>query len=365
MTLWGGRFTGNLDPAAWNLNASLGVDKRLALQDVRGSLAWGRALAAAGVLSTEESVQIDQGLQIIKQELQSGAFAFQGPYQAKLKGKACAELFDAQMHGSVVDRMQLEADLRRAVEHGDEFELYYQPIVALRTGTLVGIEALLRWKHPGRGLPDAADFVPLAEESGTIVPLGTWSIAGACEQLRDWQARFPSLANVTMSVNVSGRQFRRPDCVEAIRGVVKNAHIDPRHLAVEVTESVVMDDVEASAAKLGLLRDMGIQIHVDDFGTGYSSLSYLHRIPITAVKIDGSFVAGLPAHAESEEVVKAIVSIAESLDFDVIAEGIEQQPQVACLEHLRCRYGQGFHLCRPLDAAAFEAWLLGRARSVA
>ena len=286
-------------------------------------------------------------------------------YQAKLKGKACAELFDAQMHGSVVDRMQLEADLRRAVEHGDEFELYYQPIVALRTGTLVGIEALLRWKHPGRGLLAAADFVPLAEESGTIVPLGTWSIAGACEQLRDWQARFPSLANVTMSVNVSGRQFRRPDCVEAIRGVVKNAHIDPRHLAVEVTESVVMDDVEASAAKLGLLRDMGIQIHVDDFGTGYSSLSYLHRFPITAVKIDGSFVAGLPAHAESEEVVKAIVSIAESLDFDVIAEGIEQQPQVACLEHLRCRYGQGFHLCRPLDAAAFEAWLLGRARSVA
>jgi len=286
-------------------------------------------------------------------------------YQAKLKGKACAELFDAQMHGSVVDRMQLEADLRRAVEHGEDFELHYQPIVALRTGALVGIEALLRWRHPARGLLDAAEFVSIGEESGTIVPLGAWSIARACAQLREWQARLPALAAVTMSVNVSGRQFRRPECVETIGGIVRDAGIDPRHLAVEVTESVLMDDVEASAAKLAVLRDMGIHIHVDDFGTGYSSLSYLHRFPITAVKIDGSFVAGLPAHAESEEVVKAIVSIAESLDFDVIAEGIEQERQVACLEDLRCRYGQGFFVCRPLDAAAFEAWVAARARSVA
>ncbi len=286
-------------------------------------------------------------------------------YQAKLKGKACSEIFDAEMHGSVVDRMQLEADLRRAVEHGEEFLLHYQPIVALRTGKLIGLEALLRWRHPGRGLLSASDFVPLAEESGIIVPMGEWAIRSACQQLRAWHERLPALASVTMSVNVSGRQFRRPDCIDAVGRVVRESGVDPRNVAVEVTESVIMNDVEASAAKLARLRDMGIQIHVDDFGTGYSSLSYLHRFPITAVKIDRSFVAGLPSHPESEEVIKAIVSIAESLDFDVIAEGVEGESHVKRLEELRCRYGQGFFISRPMDAAAVEAWLAGQARSVA
>jgi diguanylate cyclase (GGDEF)-like protein len=285
-------------------------------------------------------------------------------YQAKLKGKACSELFDAAMHGSVVDRMQLEADLRRAVEHGEEFALHYQPIVALRTGKLIAVEALLRWRHPARGMLDATEFVPIAEESGTIVPLGEWSIRTACKQLREWQERAPALAGVTMSVNVSGRQFRRPDCVEALRRIVRDSGIDPRQLAIEVTESAIMDDVETSAAKLARLRDMGIQIHVDDFGTGYSSLSYLHRFPITAVKIDHSFVAGLPS-AESEEVIRAIVSIAESLDFDVIAEGIEAGSQLEALGALRCRYGQGFFLSRPLEGSAMEAWVTAQARSVA
>jgi diguanylate cyclase (GGDEF)-like protein len=286
-------------------------------------------------------------------------------YQAKLKGKACSEVFDAAMHGSVVDRMQLEADLRRAVEHGQEFMLHYQPIVALRTGKLVGVEALVRWKHPTRGLLLAAEFVPIADESGTVVPMGEWAMRCACDQLRDWHERIPALAGVTMSVNVSARQFRRPDCVDVLRRVVQASGVDPRQVAVEVTESVVMDDVEASAAKLSHLRDLGVQIHVDDFGTGYSSLAYLHRFPITAVKIDRSFVLGLPSRAESEEVIKAIVSIAESLDFDVIAEGIEEESHVSKLEELRCRYGQGYFVSRPMDAAAFEAWVAGRTRSVA
>ncbi len=286
-------------------------------------------------------------------------------YQAKLKGKACCEIFDAAMHGGVVDRMQLEADLRRSVEHGEDFVLHYQPIVAHRTGKLIGVEALVRWRHAARGLLAASEFVPLAEESGTIIPLGDWAIRTALAQLHAWQGRVPALAGATMSVNVSSHQFRRPDCVDALRRAVRESGIDPRQLAVEVTESAIMDDVEASAAKLSRLRDMGVQIHVDDFGTGYSSLSYLHRFPITAVKIDRSFVAGLPSQAESEEVVKAIVSIAESLDFDVIAEGIEHEAQRAKLEELRCRYGQGFHLCRPLDAAALEAWILTQPTGVA
>jgi diguanylate cyclase (GGDEF)-like protein len=284
-------------------------------------------------------------------------------YQAKLKG-ACSEPFDAAMHGSVVDRMQLEADLRRAVEHGDDFALHYQPIVALRTGKLIGVEALVRWRHAARGLLAANDFVPLAEESGTIVPLGDWAIRAACAQLREWQERSPALAGVTMSINVSARQFRRPEYVESLRGTLRECAVDPRQLAIEVTESAIMDDVEASAAKLGRLRDMGIQIHVDDFGTGYSSLSYLHRFPITAVKVDQSFVAGLPSQ-ESEEVIKAIVSIAESLGFDVIAEGIEAASQLAKLEELRCRYGQGFLMSRPMEARALEAWVLAQSRSVA
>ncbi len=286
-------------------------------------------------------------------------------YQAKLKGKACSEIFDAEMHGSVVDRLELEADLRRAVEHGQEFLLHFQPIVALRTAKLIGVEALIRWNQPRRGLLPATDFVPLAEESGIIVPMGEWAIRAACAQLRAWQDRVPALASVTMSVNVSGRQFRRPDIVETLHRIVRESGVDPRLVAVEVTESVIMDDVEESAAKLARLRDMGIQIHVDDFGTGYSSLSYLHRFPITAVKIDRSFVAGLPGHSESEEVIKAIVSIAESLDFDVIAEGVEEASHVAKLEELRCRYGQGFFLSRPMATEEIEAWVATQARSVA
>jgi diguanylate cyclase (GGDEF)-like protein len=286
-------------------------------------------------------------------------------YQAKTKGKACSELFDAEMHGSVVDRLQLEADLRRAVERSEGFVLHFQPIVALRTGKLIGLEALVRWDKPERGLLDAAEFIGLAEESGTVVAMGEWAIQTACAQLRAWQERVPALAGVTLSVNVSARQFHRRDFVENFRRVVHDAGVDPRFVAVEVRESVIMDDVEASAAKLAQLREAGIQIHVDDFGTGYSSLSYLHRFPITAVKIDRSFVAGLPGHHESEEVIKAIVSIAESLDFDVIAEGIEQKAQAEKLQELRCRYGQGFHLARPLAADDVVKWVEAKPRSVA
>jgi diguanylate cyclase (GGDEF)-like protein len=286
-------------------------------------------------------------------------------YQAKQKGKNCAVIFDAAMHGDVVDRLELEADLRRAVERCDEFLLHYQPIFALRNRQLVGLEALLRWRHPRRGLLEAWQFVPLAEESGTIVPIGEWAIREACSQAREWKERTAPLAGITMSVNVSGRQFRRPEVVETIQRIVRQETIDPRRLAVEITESVIMDDVEESTAKLAQLRDLGIQIHVDDFGTGYSSLSYLHRFPITAVKIDRSFVVGLPNHPESEEVIKAIVSIAESLGFDVIAEGVEGEASVERLASLRCRLAQGYFLSRPMTAEALEKWATSRPRIVA
>ena len=285
-------------------------------------------------------------------------------YQAKQKGKACAVVFDAAMHGDVVDRLELEADLRKAIERCDEFLLHYQPIFALPSRRLVGLEALVRWRHPRRGLLEASQFVSLAEESGTIVPLGEWAIRTACAQLQSWRARSPVLGQVTMSVNVSGRQFRQPDLIDTIQRIVRQESMDPRLLAVEITESVIMDDVTASAAKLAQLRDLGIQIHVDDFGTGYSSLSYLHRFPHTAVKIDRSFVDGLPAHTESEEVIKAIVSIAESLGFDVIAEGVEAEAQVERLQALRCALAQGFHLSRPMPPEALEEWASRRGREI-
>jgi EAL domain-containing protein (putative c-di-GMP-specific phosphodiesterase class I) len=276
-------------------------------------------------------------------------------YQAKQKGKACVVVFDAAMHGDVVERLELEADLRKAVERCDEFHLCYQPIFTLEGRRLVGLEALLRWQHPRRGLLDASEFIPLAEESGTIVPLGEWAIRTACAQLYAWRSS-GALGRVTLSVNVSGRQFRQPEIVDTLQRIARQEAIDPRRLAVEITESVIMDDVGASAAKLAQLRDLGIQIHVDDFGTGYSSLSYLHRFPITAVKIDRSFVSGLPTHAESEEVIKAIVSIAESLGFDVIAEGVEGEGHATRLAALRCRLGQGYFLARPMDADALARW---------
>ncbi len=287
-------------------------------------------------------------------------------YQAKTKGKACSEIFDAEMHGSVVDRLQLEADLRLAVEHGGDLVLHYQPIIALRTGKVIGVEALVRWNKPGRGLLEAAEFISLAEESGVVVPMGEWVFRSACEQLRSWQERIPALAAATLSVNVSGPQFRRPEFVDGLGRTLRESGVDPRHVAVEVTEAVIMDEVEASAAKLARLRELGVQIHVDDFGTGYSSLSYLHRFPITAVKIDRSFVGGLPGHVESEEVIKAIMSIAESLDFDVIAEGVETPAQAERLEDLRCRYAQGFAVAKPMAASALEDWIAARSpRSVA
>jgi EAL domain-containing protein (putative c-di-GMP-specific phosphodiesterase class I) len=257
------------------------------------------------------------------------------------------------------------------VDRGEEFLLHYQPVVALRTGRLVVIEALVRWQKPGRGLLDAAQFVPLAEEAGLMADLGGWVFEAAFAQLKAWQDRVPALSSAIVSINVSASQFRRREFVDDLRRIVHDAGVDPRGIALEVTEATIMDDVESSAAKLARLRELGVQIHVDDFGTGYSSLSYLHRFPITAIKIDRSFVAGLPVagtpgQVESEEVIKAIVSIGESLDFDVIAEGVETSAQSDKLQDLRCRYGQGRGIGRPMSGPDLEAWVAGtRTLSVA
>ncbi len=276
-------------------------------------------------------------------------------YQAKTRGKGGYEIFDASMHGSVVERLKLEAKLRRAVEHGGEFVLHYQPVVELGTRVAVGVEALLRWNDPERGLVGPSDFVALAEESGMIVAIGEWVARTACGQVRSWRG-IPALAGATLAINLSARQLQQPDAVDRLARVVLETGVDPWRIALEVTESAVLGDLESSAAKLRQLREMGMRVHVDDFGTGYSSLSYLHRLPVTAVKIDRSFVSRLGAPGESDELVRAILSIAESLDLETIAEGVEEQGQLQKLRELGCRFGQGYLFARPMEPAALSAW---------
>ena len=281
-------------------------------------------------------------------------------YQAKMKGRGCCEVFDAEMHASVVERLGLEADLRRAVEHGEELLLHYQPIVELEGGGLVGVEALVRWRHPRRGLLSAADFVPLAEESGMILPIGEWVLERACRQLRAWRERDPAFEKLVLSINLSGRQFRQADVVARMAAIFERTGVDPASVALELTETTIMENMDSAAEKLARLRAMGTQVQIDDFGTGYSSLSYLHRFPVTAVKMDRSFVARLPAHGESEELVRAVLSIADSLRLKVVAEGIESDAQLARLSELRCLYGQGYLFARPMPAEELEGWMAAR-----
>ncbi|MBI4913775.1 MAG: EAL domain-containing protein [Acidobacteria bacterium] len=276
-------------------------------------------------------------------------------YQAKARGGSTHEVFDASMHESVLDRLRLEADLRRGLEH-EEFVLHYQPIVEGDSGKPVAMEALLRWKHPERGLIQPSDFIPIAEVSGAIVPIGEWALRTACRDMRAWTERNPRLASVRLSMNMSGRQFRQPDIVTRVCDILQETRLDPNQLCLEVTETMIMGDVDAGRAKLDALRALGVHVHLDDFGTGYSSLSYLHRFPINALKIDQSFVARLGREDGSESLILAIVSIAASLGLEVIAEGVEDPSQLEHLRELGCQIIQGFHFAHPMPAEAAEAY---------
>jgi diguanylate cyclase (GGDEF)-like protein len=285
--------------------------------------------------------------------------------RAREAGGARAEVFDAAETPGGLERVRLESELLRALER-DELLLHYQPVVAIRTGKVIAVEALLRWGHPVRGLLSASEFIRLAEESGAVVPICDWALGAACAQLHAWHESVPALSGVTLAVNIADAQFHRPDLVDEVQRTLVKAGVDPWFLALEMSEAALVHDLEASAQKLAELRQLGVQVHLDRFGGSPSSLSILHRIPVHAVKIDAALVAGLPGRPESEEGVKAIVSIAESLDFDVIAEGVEEEAQARRLEELRCRYVQGHHVCEPLPAPKLEAWLAATpARTIA
>jgi diguanylate cyclase (GGDEF)-like protein/PAS domain S-box-containing protein len=277
-------------------------------------------------------------------------------YRAKEMGKARHEIFDKEMHAHVLGRLQLETDLRRALRN-QEFHVYYQPITSLVTGKLTGFEALIRWQHPERGLVSPVEFIPIAEETGLIVPIGQWILQEACATMQVWQKQFPHLAPLTISVNLSGKQLREQDLIEQIDQVLAETHLDGHSLKLEITESILMDNAETVTEMLLQLRKRHIQLSIDDFGTGYSSLSYLHRFPVNTLKIDRSFVSRMNQDDENSKIVRAIVSLAHTLKMDVIAEGVETRSQLHQLQSLECEQGQGYLFSKPLDVLAAEILL--------
>ncbi|HEX8072163.1 MAG TPA: EAL domain-containing protein [Pyrinomonadaceae bacterium] len=278
-------------------------------------------------------------------------------YRAKQLGKARYEVFHQAMHTRAMELLELERDLRRAVER-QEFFLQYQPIVSLNTGVLRGFEALIRWQHPVRGLIPPTKFIHIAEETGLILPIGRWVLDAACRQMHHWQKLAPAGEPLTINVNLSGKQFIQPDLLEQIEGVLRETGLDPRSLKLEITESVVMENIETAIRTLEQLRARGVELSIDDFGTGYSSLSYLQRFPVSTLKIDRSFISRITESDGTAEIVQTIMSLAQTLGMDVVAEGIETERQHTRLATLACEFGQGYYFARPMDKDAAEAFFL-------
>jgi diguanylate cyclase (GGDEF)-like protein/PAS domain S-box-containing protein len=276
-------------------------------------------------------------------------------YHAKEQGKACFAIFDTAMHNQAMSLLQLEMALRWAIER-QELRVFYQPLVSLTTGRIIGFEALVRWLHPDQGLVSPAEFIPIAEETGLIVAIGQWVLTESCRQLRQWQTQFPAASALTISVNLSTRQFLQPDLVDQVAQVLQETGLCPHHLKLEITESGIMNNAE-SAALLKQLQTLNVQLCIDDFGTGYSSLSRLRQFPIQTLKIDRSFVSSMRASVEDAEVVQAIITLAHNLGMDVVAEGIETREQLAHLKRLHCEQGQGYFFSKPLNSQAAAALL--------
>jgi diguanylate cyclase (GGDEF)-like protein/PAS domain S-box-containing protein len=274
-------------------------------------------------------------------------------YRAKTMGKARHEIFDKAMHARAMNLLQLETDLRRAIER-EEFFVQYQPIVSLETSHLRGFEALVRWKHPERGLISPIDFIPVAEETGLIVQIGEWVLRESCLQMQRWHTIFPSDPPMFISVNLSGKQFAQPDLISEVATILDETGLNPRNLKLEITESVVMENIETATEMLKQLRSLGVKLSIDDFGTGYSSLSYLHRFPIDTLKIDRSFVTQMSDNNENMEIVRTVVMLAQNLGMDVVAEGVETSEQLSLLQRLGCEFGQGYFFSKPVDSSVAE-----------
>lgn len=286
-------------------------------------------------------------------------------YRAKADGKARYAIFDSSMHAHAVARLQLEIDLHQAIER-QEFQVHYQPIVALETGLVVGFEALVRWQHPQRGLLRPGEFLLVAEETGLIVPIDQWMLYESCRQTQLWQEQL-SVQPITdkstalsINVNLCNKQFAQPNLLEDISQVLQDTGLDASRLKLEITENVIMDNDESATSILAQLKALGVQLVVDDFGTGYSSLARLHRFPIDLLKIERSFVSSITSDQGNLEFVKGILALAHYLDVEVVAEGVETAEQLAQLRAMNCKYGQGYFFSQPLESEAAETLLVAK-----
>ncbi|MEO6589719.1 MAG: EAL domain-containing protein [Pyrinomonadaceae bacterium] len=278
-------------------------------------------------------------------------------YRAKASGKARYEIFDTAMHTHNINLLQMENDLRRAIER-NEFKLVYQPIVSLNSPNVEEFEALIRWEHPEKGSILPNDFICIAEETGLIIPIGEWVLQESCRQISEWQKHFGYEKQLSISVNLSAKQLMHPNLIKQVREILKETKLCPACLKLEVTESVVMDNAELALEVLTKLCALGVRLSTDDFGTGYSSLSYLSRFPFERLKIDRSFVGNMDTDAKSEEIVRTIIKLAENLNLEVVAEGIENERQFSRLRELGCHYGQGYLFSKPVSKNIAENLLV-------
>jgi diguanylate cyclase (GGDEF)-like protein/PAS domain S-box-containing protein len=272
-------------------------------------------------------------------------------YQAKMKGKARAVVFDPTMHIKVVSHLQMESELRTALEEG-QLRVHYQPIVALDTGQIEGVEALVRWQHPQQGLLTPGSFLAVAEESGLIVPISWWVLREACQQLHIWQQEIPAAQALWVSVNLAPQQLAETDAVTTIRTILQESGLAPTCLKLEITEHTLVEYGEATAQAIAKLRQDGVQLCIDDFGTGYSSLSYLHLLPADVLKIDRSFISRMGERTDRTEIVHTIIALARALGMKAVAEGTETATQADELRRVACDFGQGWLFSKPVDAEA-------------
>ena len=273
-------------------------------------------------------------------------------HHAKETGNGVA-VFDKELRASFLDKITLESDLRFALERG-ELSMHYQPLVSLAGGGLIGFEALLRWQHPKRGFVSPAQFIPIAEDSGLIIPITTWILSETCWQLSTWQKLAPNYRDLIISVNISGKHLDKESLIDDVQKSLKAANLPAESLKLEITESAAMENAEKTIIILKKLKQLGVQLSIDDFGTGYSSLSYLHRLPFDTLKIDRSFVYSVGENGENSEILQTIISLAKNLRMRVIAEGIETESQLAVLQNLGCDYGQGYLMSRPYPKDVME-----------
>jgi predicted signal transduction protein with EAL and GGDEF domain len=280
-------------------------------------------------------------------------------YRAKEHGRARFEVFDPAMHVAALERLRLETDLRRALER-DQLILHYQPVVSLHTGTLVAVEALIRWEHPERGLIPPADFIPVAERTGLIGDIGRWVLARACEQLKSWERTFGYEAPQSVWINVSPKQFAQHDLASQVQQLFSSLAFEPRRIKFEITESIMLENIDAATRTLTELRSLGVQVFMDDFGTGYSSLTYLGRLPLDGIKVDRTFVGQMGADPRQAQLVRTIVTLIKNLGLEPIAEGVETDQQANLLREMGCAFAQGFVFSRPVPARKIDELIRDR-----